>query len=87
MDSQKQQILNDLLTGVRLTAIDALNRYGCNRLAARISDLHKDGFNIQRKMIEVETRNGKTKVAQYWIEPEVKPKVSVDYLGQTALFI
>ena len=61
--TQTQRILRHLEAGRKLTPIDALNRYGCMRLAARISDLKKEGWDIQKKMID---KNGK-QFAQYWL--------------------
>jgi len=45
--SQNQQIANYLNKGRKLTPIDALNKFGCFRLAARIADLRNDGMNIK----------------------------------------
>lgn len=48
-----------------ITPQDAM-RFGCYRLAARISDLRKRGVNINRKMREVRTAEGGTaRVAAY----------------------
>ena len=85
--SQKQQILNDLLTGVRLTGLDILRNYGSIKASNRISELCADGHDIQRRMIEVETAHGTKRVAEYWIEQKPKPKERVDFLGQTPLFV
>lgn len=60
--SQGQQILDHLRSGKHLTAIEALNRFGCFRLAARIKDLKDDGHRIDAQMVELP--NGK-KVASY----------------------
>lgn len=46
MKTQSQKILTYLKSGKPLTPITALNRFGCFRLAARISDLRKDGHTI-----------------------------------------
>ena len=45
--SQKDLILKALKSGHRVTPIDALNRYGCFRLAARIAELRSEGHDIQ----------------------------------------
>jgi len=55
-ESQKVMILAHLKSGKSITPIEALNKYGCFRLGARILDLRNDGFNINTEMIEV---NGK----------------------------
>lgn len=87
-ESQEKQILRDLQTGIRLTSMDALSNYGCARLASRISQLRKEGFNIQREMIDVPTRNGRgAKIARYFMVPESKPKQGADFIGSTPVFI
>lgn len=60
--TQAKVILDHLLTGRPLTALDALNQYGCFRLAARIHELRKD-HEIEEVMVE---RNGK-RYASYYI--------------------
>jgi len=45
--SQEKQILNYLKEGKTLTPIDALNKFDCFRLGARIWDLKKKGFIIE----------------------------------------
>lgn len=62
MNTQKKAIGAALKKGRRLTPLDALNEFGCFRLAARISELRADGMSIQTRLINV---NGKT-VAQYY---------------------
>ncbi len=44
--SQSGRILDALKTGRRLTALDALDEFGCFRLAARIHDLRKAGHEV-----------------------------------------
>jgi len=63
--SQTKQIANYLNKGKKLTTLDALNKFGCFRLAARISDLRNDGMNIKTKIIKLEN---KKQVAQYSIK-------------------
>jgi hypothetical protein len=61
-NSQCKKILADLLKGKTITAISALNDYGCFRLSGRIWDLvHKQGYNIV-KTTQV-TKSGKRVVA------------------------
>ena len=45
--SQSDAILADLERGELLTPLDALKRYGCLRLAARIADLRGRGHQIE----------------------------------------
>ena len=60
--SQNQQIANYLNKGRKLTPIDALNKFGCFRLAARIADLRNDGMNIKTTIVKLKN---KKQVAQY----------------------
>ena len=62
--SQNKKILNYLLKGKKLTPIDALEKFGCFRLSARILDLRKEGYDIITENI---TKQGKT-FAQYSME-------------------
>jgi hypothetical protein len=57
MKTQKQKIQHHLSKGKSITPIDALNKFGCFRLAARIADLRNDGINIATKNV---TKKGKT---------------------------
>ena len=59
--SQCARILEHLEKGLTLTSLEALNRFGCFRLASRIHDLRELGYNIIVERIK--TSNGKT-VAQ-----------------------
>jgi hypothetical protein len=46
--SQLEDIRQHLLSGKTLTPIEALNKYGCFRLGARVYDLRKkEGLNIE----------------------------------------
>lgn len=83
-ETQREQILRDLLTGARITALDALTRYKCNRLASRVFELKRDGFNIHSEMISVDS--GK-KVAQYYIPEEPKAKQGADFVANNPAFI
>lgn len=47
MKSQNQKILAHLYRGRTLTAIQALERFGCFRLAARIVELKRRGHKIK----------------------------------------
>jgi len=60
--SQTTQIANYLNAGRKLTPIDALNKFGCFRLAARIADLRNDGMNIKTTIVKLKN---KKQVAQY----------------------
>jgi hypothetical protein len=54
--TQTQKILNYLNTGKRLTAIEALKKFGCFRLAARIADLRNQGHTIWTDYVTVNNK-------------------------------
>jgi rare lipoprotein A len=55
--TQNQQIADYLKKGKAITPIQALNKFNCFRLAARISDLRNDGMKIITKIV---TKEGKS---------------------------
>ena len=59
--TQTDAIRVHLLSGRDITPLQALDSYGCFRLAARIDELRKTGMNIETI---TEMRNGK-KFARY----------------------
>ena len=59
-ETQCEQVLQYLSSGGTLTPLDALRLFGCNRLAARINDLKRDGHEIAVAMVDVETASGGT---------------------------
>lgn len=61
---QMQAILSHLRTVGPITPLDALNRYGCMRLGARIFDLKKQGVLVSKELV---SRNGK-RFAEYRLE-------------------
>jgi hypothetical protein len=64
-DSQNALIKGWLLNGYSLTQLEALNQFGCFRLAARIADIRDQGFYIVTDMVTLE--NGK-RVARYFVK-------------------
>lgn len=68
--SQTDQIRAALIFGRSLTPLDALNEFGCFRLAARVADLRREGLDIECK---TETTNGK-RYARYQLR---RPYVAV----------
>lgn len=64
--TQDQQIQDHLFDGKSITPLEALNQYGCFRLAAVIHRLRKDGISIETDMV---TQNGKT-FAKYFLTTE-----------------
>ena len=67
MKTQNEKILRYLRAHKRgITQMDALERFGCMRLASRISDLRQMGFSIKTENIAVKNREGDTcYVARY----------------------
>ena len=49
--------------GYSITSLEALNRFGCMRLASRICDLKERGMNIGKKII---TLPNKKRVCEYF---------------------
>ena len=66
-ESQCTQILHDLIAGKRITPIDALEKYGCFRLSARISELKEVGWKIEKETVTLS--NGK-RIARYYMDVE-----------------
>lgn len=62
---QTKEIIEYMRIHGSITPIDALNVCGCFRLAARISDLKKQGHKIEMVM---EERNGKRFARYYLVE-------------------
>lgn len=60
--TQNGAILTWLRAGHSLTALEALDRFGCNRLAARVADLRAAGHPITAQQVTLP--NGK-RVARY----------------------
>ena len=56
MESQNKQIKEYLNHGNKITSLDALEMFGCMRLASRINDLKKQGMGIGSKTVEFNMR-------------------------------
>ena len=52
-ETQNQQVLSYLKTGKVITPLDALNMFGCFRLAARVYELRTRGWPIHCERIDV----------------------------------
>ena len=65
MKTQCQMIREHLEAGHRLSPIEALDRFGCFRLASRINELRKQGLDIRTDIVEG-AENGK-RWAEYWL--------------------
>lgn len=71
--SQAAAILDYLRSGRELTPLEALDKFACFRLAARIEGLRAAGHAIDTR---IETRNGKRYAAYRLAQP-----VQLDMLG------
>ena len=60
--TQTELVRQHLESGKTLTPLEALNRYGCLRLAARIADLRREGYPVGSRM----ARRGDKRFAEYW---------------------
>lgn len=61
--TQKDKILEHLMSGKPITPLEALNLYGSLRLGARIADIRKEGYIVYREMV-TDAKTGK-RYAQY----------------------
>ena len=59
--SQKQRIKDALELRQTITPLDALQWFGCSRLAARIKDLRREGMDIETVYVQ----KGRTRYASY----------------------
>ena len=60
-ESQNAIIKGWLLNGRSITALDALNMFGCFRLSARIANLKDQGMDIITDMVQVNDK----RIARY----------------------
>lgn len=61
MKSQTELIRKHLESGKTITPLEALRRYDCLRLGARIYDLKQDGLPVKTEI----KRNGRKRFAEY----------------------
>lgn len=67
--SQLDRILAVLESGGTLTSLDALEDFGCSRLASRITDLKRKGYPVASRMVTRRNRYGRLcRVAEYYME-------------------
>ncbi len=78
--TQTEAILAHLQTGESITPIEALQQYGCFRLAARIKDIRDEGHDVQM----VWEGDGVKKWARYSLRRAV-PAFAADGQGLLAL--
>lgn len=66
--TQEDRLINYLYEHKTITALEAIEDLGILRLASRVSDLRKRGYQINSKMIKVKNRFGETcRIAEYSI--------------------
>lgn len=64
--TQSERIIDYMYKHGGITQFDALNELGVMRLASRISELRRNGYEIGSKMVKVKNRYGETcRVKQY----------------------
>ena len=56
--TQEGKILAALQAGKTLTPLEALRRFGCLRLGARVHDLRRAGYPIVAKLVAVRRADG-----------------------------
>lgn len=56
--TDKERILSHLRLHKSITPMEALNEFGCYRLAARIADLRHDGHTIDTEIVSDKDRYG-----------------------------
>lgn len=67
--TQCDRILSYINEQGSITQLEALKELGCFRLASRINDLKRKGYNIRKNMITVKNRYDEpVKVARYALE-------------------
>ncbi|MEM9282100.1 MAG: helix-turn-helix domain-containing protein [Verrucomicrobiota bacterium] len=79
--TQCDQILAWMMEGKPITPRDALIEFGCARLSARIFDLKEADNEIERRLVEVNTRGGtgRARVAQYFMPAYWQPTEQIDH--------
>ena len=65
-ESQNKRIFAHMMDGKRITSLEALQLFGCMRLASRINDIRRNHPEVNIKVERIETAT-KKKVAQYYV--------------------
>lgn len=67
--SQTERILQYMKENDGITQAEAIQEFGCMRLAARIADLRKEGYGITKEMVTAKNRYGESvHFAKYRLE-------------------
>lgn len=71
--TQSQRIIDYMYEHGGITQYDALNELGVMRLASRISELRRNGYEIASKMVKVKNRYGETcRVKRYMLKGDAR---------------
>jgi len=71
MNNQCRRLLKLLNAGMKITQLDSYKLLGIMRLASRICELKKAGYNIKREMIPVNNRfDEEMSIAEYRLEKD-----------------
>lgn len=62
--SQTDRILEYMLSGKSITPLEALNKFGCLRLGARIADIKAKGYLVYSEFVSTPTEK---KVKRYYL--------------------
>lgn len=69
MQTQNNRLLAYLAEHRYITALEAINELGIYRLASRICDLRRIGYEISSEMITVKNKfNEDCRVKRYWLK-------------------
>lgn len=69
--SDKDKVLEHLRAHKTITAWEAINEFGCLRLAARVADLRRDGYCIDTEIVRDRDRFGEVaKFARYHLRED-----------------
>lgn len=69
-ETQLYRIREHLVRGGTLTQIDAILKFGCFRLAARIYDIRRTGLDVHKIMIKTDQDR---KFAKYYLSASSSP--------------
>lgn len=73
--TQKEMILDHMKRGLEITDLEALNLYGCRRLAARKWDLVQDGHEI--KTAHKKLPSGATIAVYYMVSTPTQTRLTI----------
>lgn len=68
--TQKQAVLNHLISGKELSSIEAINMYGATRLSGIIYKLKREGYTINVRSEKVKNRYGTVSMVAVYSIPE-----------------